>query len=179
MTQEFKTCAAFSCFLKFTQQKKKSTLFFSLIVQMLDHWAPKTVQITNFYKTKELRHYTAYFNKNIEKEFPKITIWYSWNFLSFLVSRNFIIWLEKNNERKRTSDGNGRVIDAKLVELQWRQSVPETLVHRALKRCELKYGFATAPLHDFSTAISCLPSSSSSSSSSFFFSCFWRFVKIK
>lgn len=43
----------------------------------------------------------------------------------------------------QTSDGNGRVVDAELVEFERRQAVPETLVNRALELREHHYGFAS------------------------------------
>ena len=50
-----------------------------------------------------------------------------------------------------TSDGNGRVVDAELVELERGQPVPETLVHLALELREYQYGsFAIVGSHGFS-----------------------------
>jgi hypothetical protein len=61
-----------------------------------------------------------------------------------------------------TSNGNGRVVDAELVELERGQPVPETLVYLALELREYQYGsFAIVGSHGFSVLILC---------TSFFFS---------
>ena len=49
----------------------------------------------------------------------------------------------EEEEVVKTSDGNGRVVDAELVEFERRKAVPEALVNRALELCEHHYGFAS------------------------------------
>lgn len=49
--------------------------------------------------------------------------------------------MAKNEVKGRTNDGYWGIINAELVELQRRQSVPEAFIDGALHRCELKQSF--------------------------------------
>lgn len=51
--------------------------------------------------------------------------------------------IKSEEEVVKTSDRNGRVVDAELVEFERRKAVPETLVNRALELREHHYGFAS------------------------------------
>lgn len=51
--------------------------------------------------------------------------------------------IKSEEEMVKTSDRNGRVVDAELVEFERRKAVPETLVNRALELREHHYGFAS------------------------------------
>lgn len=46
--------------------------------------------------------------------------------------------LETRKLRKHTSEGNRRIVNSQFVELQWRQSMPKSLIYMDLEGCKLK-----------------------------------------